>query len=130
MTRAAFDTSRYPLVIATFPSDATPEDCRQYSYDIAEICRKYSNILYLIDARNVDERSIKQELRTAMAGSFNEISDTFDKSIIARAHLVSNQVMIGMFAAFHWLLPKSLTSPRKIFTDYDEAVNWLMQYKK
>ncbi len=130
MPHAIFDTSHYPLVVATFPSDATPEDCRQYSYDIAEICRKYSNILYLIDARKVDERSVNQELRTAMAESFNEVTDIFDKSIIARAHLVSNQVMIGMFAAFHWLLTKQLTSPRKIFTDYDEAITWLMQFKK
>ncbi len=132
MARFTFDISRLPLLVCTFPHDATQEECLQYGADLGELCRRYKgqNILYLIDARNMGPTGASREKRAAMAEGFNKIENDFVQAVIARAHVVDGKIAEGIFTAFFWLLKSQLTSPRKVFSNYDEAVNWLMKYKK
>ncbi len=132
MAKFTFDTSRAPLVVCTFPEDATTEECLQYGPELGKICRQYKNkeMLYVIDARKMGPTGTSRDKRAAMAEGFNKIEADFEKAVAARAHVVDGKIAEGIFTAFFWLIKSNLTSPRKVFSDYGKALEWIQQYKK
>ena len=125
MAPITIDESDAPLLRVAFPREGTLEEIRDYYQRLAAILEASSEVVVLVDLRDLNPLKATAEHRAVAAKCFSEIRPLFVQKVTAEALVFPNAMVRGLFTAFVWLLGKSQDWPSRHFHDRDDAERWL-----
>lgn len=119
------DTSRWPLLIATFPRKVAEAELAEFYARWEVLCRGRGRHAILVDFRAYDPIFIPAEVRKFAAEEVLKRRDLFELVLVAEARVVLG-AQRHLLTAFDWLAGRTFSRPLRNFGAYDEALSWLV----
>jgi hypothetical protein len=121
MARIEIDDSRYPLLIARFPSDVTSDDFADYSARLFPLLSR-GRCALLVDA---GEARLTPEVRRLMADEMRQREAVFVEHCAGCAVVLRSTITRGIMTALTWLVTPKF--PLRTFAHEEMALAWLKE---
>ncbi|MCA9627872.1 MAG: hypothetical protein KC766_09405 [Myxococcales bacterium] len=118
----AVDSREAPLVVVTFPTEASTPQYELLFEHYAELCQKHSRIAWLIEFRGFDPVKAPASVRRQSAQIFARHRERLQRSTVCEARVVESTVSRGVLTAFDWLTGSKW--PTRQFASFSEAAAW------
>jgi hypothetical protein len=116
------DLGRWPVAVAVFPADVTPEGLDSHFDDIARLLDRGEPFAVAIDMRASAMATAK--LRAQAARRLREAYRHANRDkLVAVAHVVDSALVRGLLTAVYWLAPPPFVT--EVFPDQAAALLWL-----
>lgn len=120
------DTSRFPIVDATFVGAITANDYASAFERYTEIARRGEHIVWLIDMRRFDPLKVDAVIRKKAAAVFAANRDPLMRVSIAEARVIESFLTRNVLTAFDWLTGANKW-PCQQFATMPLAEEWLSE---
>ena len=117
------DSRAAPLVVVTYPEQASAGDYEALFAHYAELCRSHRQIAWLIEFRAFDPVTASAAVRQRSADVFARYRDRLRRSTVCEARVVDSAASRGVLTAFDWLTGAKW--PTRQFSSYGEAAVWI-----
>jgi hypothetical protein len=120
MGKFTVDTQSYPLLVVTYPQEATDAEIDSYFEELYKLLPR-GRVMSIIDISNVTRPT--SLIRAYMAKKLDEMSKRFPHNIIGEAIVAPSLATRGLVTAHLWLR-NNRYHPMKVFADKIDALKW------
>ena len=115
------DSSRWPLVLVTYPKEVTDAFVESLAQDLVAIAKGDRSFAVLVDATSAAPLTAKQRAKIVSATDDNHAA--FAMRCVGQAIVVRSALSRGVLTAMSWLKPPPM--PMRTFDSTTLAEEWL-----